>query len=603
MKRTKNHIKQTESFAYLEETLKEWALNRLSEDYGIDYDIQIFEKEEGTELNFGAQIKSTEKSNVDTEHYKFCLDTEHIDYFFKQNRPILLIVYDIPSKNAFWIVIQDYVWDVLNKENPNWLNRGSSIIKLPLRNVLTDKEAIKRAVKKCFNRIAVESFYNLSIDDGLGLNETLEDIEKLKKFEEKTEYVLNNKKILLAQKLAITGDYETVFKKLNEVYSQQKKDRAHLRAIIALVSYTNIAVEKENKKVVMLSEEGFQLAEQLDEKIGYAILLVYRAQAIHLILTKRITESLYVKKAMGHMDIAYIINLESDNKIKELNDALTKVSQDVREAFKILIQSENYYVLTYLLTLNLHMITMTIMQISAIMGKDKFKDEIKTKDILAQHLINLIAVFQDETLELNIRESVANYYYHTRGAKDALKILEPALTIAEKLKDQPQTKKINMMLNTFKARPDPYHVEKKDFNELSIKEVKELTIKHLEILGEDLNNGSDTSYALNWGLKDMNPESYLKTCEELHIHYPSTSYLGQITGVPAIGFKLLWCKHSQVTCDQHLDRGFETHKEKYCKNCKHKKPRSEDWMCKYGWFWKREIPKPIQDFKENMKKW
>ncbi len=600
MKRPENHIKESESFAYVETTLKEWALNRLNNDYGIDYDIQIFEKEEGTELNFGAQIKSTEKSNVDAEHYKFSLDTDHINYFFKQNRPILLIVYDIPSKNAFWVLMQDYVWDVLNKENPNWLNQGSSTIKLPLRNVLTDKEAIKRAVKKCFTKIAVKNFHNISIEDGLGLNETLESI---KGFEEKTEYILNNSKILLAQKLTITGDYETVFKKLNEVYSQQKKDLPHLRAIIALIAYSNIAVVEENKKIVMLAEEGFQIAKQLNEKTGYAILLVYRAQALHFILTKRITESLYAKKAMGHMDIAYIINLESDKKIKELNDALTKVSHDVREAFKILIEAQNHYILTYLLTLSMHMTTMTIMQIGAMIGKDKFKDEIKTKDILAQHLINLIAVFEDETLELNIRESVANYYYYTKGAKDALKIIEPALTIAEKLKDKPQTEKINMMINTFKARPDPYHVEKRDFNELSIKEVKELTIKHLEIMGEDLNNGSDTSNALNWGLKDMDPEPYLKTCEELYIHYPGTSYLGQMTGVPSIGDKLLWCKHGHVTYDKHLEGGFEAHKEKYCKNCKHKKPRSKDWICKWGWFWKREIPKPIQEFKENMKKW
>ena len=600
MKRPKNHIKQTESFAYVEDTLKEWALNRLSEDYGIDYDIQIFENGEGTELNFGAQIKSTETSNVDREHYKYSLDREHIDCFFKQKRPILLIVYDIPSRNAFWVVMQDYVWDVLNKENPKWLNQGSSTIKLPLRNVLTDKEAIKRAVDKCFKRIAVKNFHNLSIEDGLGLNETL---EKIKGFEEKTEYVLNNHKILLAQKLAITGDYETVFKKLSEVYSQQKKDLPHLRAIIALIAYSNIAKEDENRKAVKLAEEGFKIAEQLNEKIGYAILLVYRSQAIHFMLTRRMSETLLAKKGMSHMDIAYLINLESDKKIKELNELLGKVSHEVRDAFKILIESQNHYILTYLLTITLHMATITITQIGVMIGRDKFKEEIRVKDILAQHLINLIDIFKDETLELNIRESVANYYYWTRGAKDALKTIEPALKIAEKLKDKPQTEKINSMINSYKTRPDPYHVKQKNFDEMSINEVKTLTTHYLNLIGEDLNNGSQTSDAMNWGLKDFDPEPYLKICEELHIHYPSTSYLGQMTGIHSIGFKLLWCKHGQVTCDQHLDRAFETHKEKYCKNCQNKKPRSKEWACKWGWFWKREIPKPIQDFKENMKKW
>ena len=108
---------------------------------------------------------------------------------------------------------------------------------------------------------------------------------------------------------------------------------------------------------------------------------------------------------------------------------------------------------------------------------------------------------------------------------------------------------------------------------------------------------------MNWGLKDFDPGPYLKTCEKLYIHYPSTSPMGRWIGIHSIGFKLLWCKQGQVTFDQHLDKGFENHKEKYCKNCKYKNPRSGDWICKWGWFWKRKIPKPIQDFKENMKEW
>ncbi len=604
MKRPESHIKEAESFAYLEGTLKEWVLNRLSNDYGIDYDIQIFEEEESTNLNFGAQIKSTETSKVDATHLKFSLGTNYIDYFFKQIRPILFIVYCITRKSAFWVVMQEYVLDTLNNEKPDWLNQKYSTIKIPLRNVLTDKEAIKEAVRRCSKRIAVESFYTLSIDDGLGLNGALEDIEKLKNFEERTEYVLNHKKLLLAQKLTITGDYEIVRKKLREVYSQNKKDLPHLSSIIALIAFSNSNVNEENKKVFDLANEGLQIAEQLDKKTEIAILLVHRAQALHLTIIKGITGHLIARKSMGLEGIGIIVEIETSKRIRQLTEALAKVGLDVRDAFKILIDSKNYYILAYLLALSLYMTTTTIQLMGQLIGKEKFKDEIEAKDILAQHLINLIKVFKDEELELNIRESVANYYYYTRSGKDGLKILEPALRIAEKRKNQPEIEKINFMINSFKTKPDPYNIDTKSILEVSsIGNLTELVKEYIELQGYDLNDDSQMSSALNLGLRDMDPEPYLKYCKELHVHYVSTSLLGELTGVPSIGSKLLWCKHSKVTYNYHLDKGFETHKGQYCRNCKHRKPRSEDWVCTVGWFWGREVPKPIQEFKENMMNW
>jgi len=165
-----------------------------------------------------------------------------------------------------------------------------------------------------------------------------------------------------------------------------------------------------------------------------------------------------------------------------------------------------------------------------------------------------------------------------------------------------QVDKIEFMINECKVHPDPYNLEQKEFGELSMKEIKELTIHYINMLGEDLNNGSDISEAMNWGLNDFDPEPYLKTCQELYICYPRTSPLGRMIGIHSIGFKLLWCKYGKVTFDNHLNRGFREYVVQYCNNCKYKRPRLEDWACKWKWFWDRQKPKPIEEFVENMKK-
>ena len=319
---------------------------------------------------------------------------------------------------------------------------------------------------------------------------------------------------------------------------------------------------------------------------------------MHLTIVRRITANLIARKSS---DI--IVEIEINKRIKKLEDILTEISLDVTNAFKILIDSNNYYILASMLTIKLSMATFTIQYLGAIIGKEKFKDEIKSKDILAQYLISFIKEFEDRELELIIRISVASYYYATRGGKEGLKIVEPALEIAKERNNQPRIRKITFMITQFKTRPDLYGDVTQQLEKSSFRSLTESVREHIELLGQDLSDGSDISYALNLGLKDMDPEPYLKYCEKLIIYYAGTSYLGEMFGVQSIGYKLLWCEHSKVTLNYHLDRGFEIHKEHHCDSCKHRKPRLEDWVCTVGWFYNREVPKPIQEFLDKMNQW
>lgn len=603
MKRPESHRKEDESFRYVEEVLEEWVLNNLTKDYGFDYDIQIFEQGVSTELNFAAQIKSTDRSRMDSEHFKISLDTRHIDHFFKQKRPIMMIVYYKPQKLAYWVIMQDYVWDVLNKEKPNWLKQKTSTIKLPLKNILTDKDEIIRAVRTCQERIHVHNFYNLSIYDGLGLDGTLEDIEKLQEFEKRTEDVLFTKKLLLAQRLEKKGDFEAVIGKLKEIHSHNKRDVVHLHSIIELVRYCNIMNIEDNQKAVGLSDEGLQIAEQLDRKTERAIILVYRARALHYFITKRIGESAYAATSMKDTDFEPIITLEANKRINELSAILSEVNLDVREALGLLVDSGNYFLFTYLVTISLQMAVTTLQSIGVVVGRNKFKEQIEANDNIARRLMKLITVFNDDELEFTIRKTVAEYYYFTNRVKDGLEIVEPALPLAEKLEDPRKTRMINAMIRIFKTKPDPYKVEEIDIDGLSTEQYAKMTKTHVEYMGEDLDDGSDTSGALNIGLEDMNPEPYLKYCEELFIYYLSTSPLGEAFHVPAIGYKLLWCKYGKVTMSFKLQEGFDTYKDEHCRDCEHRKPRPKDWVCFVGWVKERDIPEPISIFVDNMRQW
>ncbi|MBI9090916.1 MAG: DUF4365 domain-containing protein [Desulfobacterium sp.] len=101
MKRNRQHIIEDESENILKSLIPtEWVLRKLIPDYGIDYDVEIFENEAATGLHFFLQLKGTDKKEKD-DTISIQLDRKYIEYYQLLALPILFVYVSVKSKKVW----------------------------------------------------------------------------------------------------------------------------------------------------------------------------------------------------------------------------------------------------------------------------------------------------------------------------------------------------------------------------------------------------------------------------------------------------------------------------------------------------------------------
>ena len=86
-----------------------WVLTGFEEDYGIDYDVQVFVNGSPDGLWFKIQLKSSASSNysADSTFVSLQLELDHAKHYALEMRdPVFLIHADIQAKKVFWFAPQ-----------------------------------------------------------------------------------------------------------------------------------------------------------------------------------------------------------------------------------------------------------------------------------------------------------------------------------------------------------------------------------------------------------------------------------------------------------------------------------------------------------------
>ncbi len=155
MKRIRQHIIEDESESILKSIIpSEWVLRKLTPDYGIDYNVEIFENNQSTGIHFFVQLKGTDKKSTDG-NISFRLDKKYIDYFGKVSIPILFVYISVKSNIAWAKWLNSCSIDKKNK---------SRALNFTSNDILDDLKinSIKRSlsVQGTLVRVKYEKFEN-----------------------------------------------------------------------------------------------------------------------------------------------------------------------------------------------------------------------------------------------------------------------------------------------------------------------------------------------------------------------------------------------------------------------------------------------------------
>jgi len=142
--RSSSHRKEDKSKREFEELIDPFFVTGWnSKDYGIDAVVEITSANEAyndVELEskcFLVQLKSTEKLKGNSECISFSVPVKKIIYWYNYNLPVLFILLDIGSNQFYYVWIDEGLISSIDSRSPNWRNKKSILLKIPLENKLT----------------------------------------------------------------------------------------------------------------------------------------------------------------------------------------------------------------------------------------------------------------------------------------------------------------------------------------------------------------------------------------------------------------------------------------------------------------------------------
>lgn len=162
-----------------------WAVTKIQADYGIDYDVQIFENGEATGVWFKVQLKSSESTSysADQDFISQTLPVEHaIHYALEIEEPLFLIHSDVNNKRTYWSALQ--LDKNLLKQNLRELQKETVTIRISTSNELPQTlpsmlEALQKAqvmlATRKLSRTPVGEYADTITEHG-SLKETIHDL-------------------------------------------------------------------------------------------------------------------------------------------------------------------------------------------------------------------------------------------------------------------------------------------------------------------------------------------------------------------------------------------------------------------------------------------
>lgn len=154
-KRTRKHVLEEESKRFVENIIPaEWSITKPDNDYGLDLQVEIVLNENVTGAVWSIQLKATDKIVYKDNHIIHRCKTSTLNYFLSRPERVIYLVYDAINKKAYWIWIQEYIRNDLDKK---WEDQETAMIRIPEGNIF-DKTAVEEIKKRVIHDHQVQKW-------------------------------------------------------------------------------------------------------------------------------------------------------------------------------------------------------------------------------------------------------------------------------------------------------------------------------------------------------------------------------------------------------------------------------------------------------------
>lgn len=146
MKRPQSHVTDAAAQAIFHDLTKELGVaDRLANDYGKDFRVELVEGDRVSGVAFMVQLKGTASFRVSRgkSQVQFRMETRHLQYYFEKVRePVFLVVVDVKAREAVWLFLQGWVAE---QKQIKWASRTMTVA-MPAAQKLADHQLLRKAV-------------------------------------------------------------------------------------------------------------------------------------------------------------------------------------------------------------------------------------------------------------------------------------------------------------------------------------------------------------------------------------------------------------------------------------------------------------------------
>lgn len=608
MKRPPEHVKEDISRQILERKIpSEWILRDIDPDYGIDKSLEIVEDEIVTGKEILIQLKGTETIDIHGDHISFSIETDHLKYYLEKDLPVFLIVVDLIAEKCYWIFLQQYAFDILNINNPLWVDQQTITIRIPIEQQVSD------TLDRIIDIAKGGSAYIIS--------RKIDQIpsKHLTRWKTNAEAII--KKSQVADKFL-----EKSLRLGFEVSYHYDKEGNRQKSIEALIKIYETALGANNKHSAV--KAGLLIAYQLNPYeqneivwnwLGKIKELVEAVDnnSYNILWWGSLTETVYIRLIKDYNSLIKLSLVSSQKPSSLMTPFLLK---EIQQKVQQLLETEMNFVHylrkayedeEYLLYLDFlkRLAKMHWMwcYFNSLRGnRDVIFNQLKSIEnmlLFAKKISDVIS----EDMKFMILLDLADLYNSMEKTSLRDSMIEEAYELAKKLEHKGYLKGIEDAKELYKRFLTIPYLINFDERKLPIEptfEQEEKIIKSLiKDAGIDLEGDDELAKMARIGLKDRNPERILKYCEHLFTEIVTYGPIWDMVALPETGLKILYCGKKRYSIMGHsLDEVLEMYKEKYCKDCKYYSPRSEGWKWTRKWHRERKKPEVMLKAIENFLK-
>jgi hypothetical protein len=579
-KRSKQQRESKISEAKLELALNEWVLNKQTDDFGIDYEVRICDKFDTenqivTESSFYIQLKETSENRKPFESFS----TDDLRLFLGQSIPVILFLYITPKDRFYWVIVQDYVWDILSGSDSEW--RKKKKIRIHFQNELRSISELKAVIEKAQRKIIRMKTLSLDIGEGISPGYDLE-------FRDRALKEYKHISMQKAFKDIFSGNVDVAQAEFEQIIQLPQDDEYKLNAILNAVFQKGSWDPDCFEGIIKLSELGIAIAARIKAFSFQCLFNILRDQVLmnelYISMSQPLISKTIITQQKNPHDIAFF-SIFYDQRIKELLPIRQLISDDINKNIYNLLKGGFKTEFEMALVILLDIVIFSVQRLAPLIPELLDNEEYR-KPLIS--FCEKTAAFSEQ-LEIKqaMYQKLSMYYYLTKNPKFALVNLRQSMKYAEEVGHTAAIEGLQILKKEIEDKPDPYKIFKEELldpESLTTLEAKECATRMVELQGFDLSKDDKETAYIKIALNDLDPSAILKNCENLRTVYYNTSMMGRSIGLPSLGMKLIWCcEIKRSAMHFYLDECYALFNHLFCQNCEKCRPRDTNWICTQNW--------------------